>query len=388
MLGDLLFGVGLPPLLASGVLIVAMGLVAGLTFAGERRAVALVGDAAADRRHVDQLKPAPVLVGRVELVQALCSTLRDVGPAQGAINTADPTQGRANVVVLHGAGGTGKTTLATYAAHQVKASYPDARLYIDLRGDDNGVRSTDALEHFLRSLGVTPTEIPGPVGDRAAMFRSLVGPLRALVFLDNAKSTEQIRPLIPAGPGCAVLITSRRRLTIGNISHRGMVRVSLPEEDEALAVLSHYAGRERVLEDPAAALKIVQFCGRLPLALEITGARLSSRPDLTLNRMCARLDDERSRIGELRYDDASLQACLLISYRDLSKEARQILSGISALPRGRLTNWHVAAMGGSALSSNRVVDELMETCMMDASGTSVAGNRYRPADQAIPRIRA
>ncbi|MEU9304612.1 tetratricopeptide repeat protein [Streptomyces sp. NPDC048269] len=371
MLGDLLFGIGLPTKWAVGGMVAAMGSVAVLTFTAERGSDAGRTGAAGDRPDVDQLEPVPVLIGRTTLARALCSMLEDVAPAGAALNTADPAHGRAQVVVVHGAAGTGKTTLALYAAHQVKGSYPDARLYIDLRGDGTApVSSAQALEHFLRSLGVATAEIPRSVGDRASLFRSMAGRLRMLVLLDNAHSTEQIRPLIPSGPGCGVVITSRRALSVGNISHREEIRVSLPEEGEALAVLSHYAGRSRVLEDPAAALEIVHFCGRLPIALRIVGARLQSRADLTLRRMRARLEDERSRLRELAFEDSSLQACLLLSHRDLSDPAQRMLGALGGLPRGRLTEWHVGLVADDAAAATGALDELMETALMEASGNA------------------
>ncbi|MEU7550851.1 tetratricopeptide repeat protein [Streptomyces sp. NPDC044571] len=173
-----------------------------------------------------------------------------------------------------------------------------------------------------------------------------------------------------------MLVTSRRALSVGNSARGRMIRVKLPEEDEALAVLTHYASEQRIQEDPAAALEIVQFCGRLPIALRIVGARLRSRPDLTLRRMCARLKSERSRLRELNDDLESLQACLLLSYRDLSGECRRTLGLLARLPAGRLTDWHLARAGLAEETAVAVADELVETCMMEPAGGDDAGPRY------------
>jgi tetratricopeptide (TPR) repeat protein len=375
MAGDLVFGVLHGKWAVAGW--TASALVAGgLAFVVHRRS-AEARAAEEARPSIDQLPSERDLVGRSVLSQALLQQLEDVQPTRGFLHTAHPAQGQATVVVVHGAAGIGKTTLALHTAHRAKASYPDARLYIDLRGDGDSPRtSAQALEWFLRSLGVASAEIPRSVGDRAALFRSLANPLRMLVFLDNAHSAEQILPLIPAGPSCAVLITSRRALSIGNIARRRMIRVELPEEDEALAVLTHYASEQRIREDPAAALDIVQFCGRLPIALRIVGARLRSRPGLTLRHMCARLESERSRLRELTYDSESLQACLLLTYRDLAQESRCAFGLLACLPAGRLTNWHIARTGLPEGMATAVADELVETCMMESAGGDDAGPRY------------
>ncbi|MGW0295027.1 tetratricopeptide repeat protein [Streptomyces tuirus] len=369
MTGGLVFDIGLSKWWAVGGWTASMMTAAGLTFYAERSSAVETIDRAEGQRYVDQLEREPVFAGRTTLAQALCAALSDVSPADRFPRSGVETQSRASVVVVHGAAGAGKTTLALYSAHQVKRSFPDGRLYVNLRGDGSmPVSAGDALEHFLRSLGIAPTEVPRTVGDRAALFRSLAESLRILVFLDNAHSTEQIRPLIPAGPGCAVLITSRRALSVGNIGHRRMVRVALPESSDALAVLSCWAGEERVREDPATAVDIIQFCGHLPIALKIVGAKLAARPDLTLAMMRTRLEDERHRIRELRDDNESLHACLLLTYEDLSPAGQRLLGAIATLPAGRLTPWHFQLFHEA--DPHHEIDELVETCMVDAAGTA------------------
>ncbi|MFE9629543.1 NB-ARC domain-containing protein [Streptomyces sp. NPDC006463] len=241
------------------------------------------------------------------------------------------------MIVVHGAAGTGKTVLALHAAHRAKGHYPDRQLYVDLQGDADSPRdSGEVLGRFLQDLGAAqgtaPEDIPRRTDDRAARFRSLTNNLRMLIVLDNAHTTERIQPLLPVGPGCSVLVTSRRALSVRNSTWRNPVKVQLPEEEQALAALSAYAGRERVAADPATALEIVQFCGRLPLALRIVGEKLAARDDLTLPRMRARLEDERVRLHGLVYDDLSLRASLSLSFRDLPEPARLAAGLMSSLP--------------------------------------------------------
>ncbi|WP_327136692.1 tetratricopeptide repeat protein [Streptomyces sp. NBC_01340] len=377
MTGDLIFS-ELKDEWALGAFAGAALVVAGLTVFLYRHSaddLAVSVRAGLEERH--QLPPERLLVGREALSSSLIERLRDVPtPASGTL-PADPSAGQAAVTVVHGAAGTGKTTLALYAAHRVKKHYPDGQLYVDLRGGTATPRdSGEVLEVFLRNVGTAQEDIPRSVDDRATRFRSLTNAMRLLIVLDNAHSTEQIQPLLPVGPGCSVLVTSRRSLSAGNITRRHPLKVELPAEDQALEILSAHAGRERVAAEPAAALDIVQFCGRLPLALRIVGGKISAREDLTLRRMRARLEDERARLHELVHENESLQACLSLIYRDLPESARQAFGLMSSLPVGTLTDWHVGRSLPTPAMAGGVCDELVGVGLMEAHRSDDAEPSY------------
>ena len=119
------------------------------------------------------------------------------------------------ILAIGGTAGVGKTALAVQWAHQVAGRFPDGQLYVNLRGYDPGrpVPPTDALAGFLRTLGVAEQDIPVEEADRAARYRSMLAGRRMLVVLDNAGSADQVRPLLPGDPACAVVVTSRDALT-------------------------------------------------------------------------------------------------------------------------------------------------------------------------------
>jgi hypothetical protein len=117
------------------------------------------------------------------------------------------------ICAVAGTAGVGKTALAVQWAHRAAVRFPDGQLYVNLRGydPDRPVASADALASLLRALGVPGTDIPDGVEDRARLYRSRLSGLRVLVLLDNARDAEQVRPLLPGDPGCAAVVTSRRR---------------------------------------------------------------------------------------------------------------------------------------------------------------------------------
>ncbi|HEV7964233.1 MAG TPA: tetratricopeptide repeat protein [Actinoplanes sp.] len=203
-------------------------------------------------------------------------------PAQLPVGTADFTgrteelailDGDAQIMVVSGTAGVGKTALVVHWAHRAAGDFPDGRLYVDLRGFDRTgevVDPADALRGFLDALGVAPHRVPSGLPGQAALFRTVVAERRLLVVLDNARDTEQVRPLLPAGRNVRTVVTSRDRLTalVAEVGAQPL-GLDLPDERQATELFTRRAGRPV----PEAA-GIVAACGRLPLALALVAARI------------------------------------------------------------------------------------------------------------------
>ena len=113
---------------------------------------------------------------------------------------------RSGLVVVHGAAGTGKTSLAVRAAHLLEECFPDGQLLIELEG------STPPLRRLLKDLGVHAEHLPDDVAGQTRLYRSLLAGRRLLLVLDGASSEEEVRALWANVPGCLTIVTSRRRL--------------------------------------------------------------------------------------------------------------------------------------------------------------------------------
>ncbi|MFB7908064.1 BTAD domain-containing putative transcriptional regulator [Kitasatospora sp. NPDC056076] len=248
----------------------------------------------------------PDFTGRTEEVEALTDQLAGAG-------------GRAVVVsALDGMGGVGKTTLAVHTARQVRARFPDGQLFADLRGADRTPPDPGTvLAAFLRALGIAPDQIPPDTGERSALYRSALAGRRVLVVLDNAATLDHVEPLLPGAAGCAVLITSRRRLT--GLAGAHHLRLDTMPPAEALALLTRIVGTERVTAEPEAAEEVVLACGLLPLAVRIAASRLATDPALTLAGLAEGLRHEH-RLAELSDGERTVEATFALSYHRLDPE--------------------------------------------------------------------
>lgn len=179
------------------------------------------------------------------------------------------------VVTVDGIGGVGKTALVTSWAHAHRDDFPDGQLFVDLRGQssDAPVRPTRALSTLISALGVPGQQIPPDLEGRTALLRTVVADRRLLLVADNARSAEQVRPLLPGGPSCVVLVTSRRRLD-GLAIRDDSWRISLGElpRREATALFrAALPGTEH--PDPTTEREVIDLCAGLPLAIRLAAGR-------------------------------------------------------------------------------------------------------------------
>jgi DNA-binding SARP family transcriptional activator/tetratricopeptide (TPR) repeat protein len=287
------------------------------------------------------------------------------------------------ISAIDGMPGVGKSALAIHAAHRVRGCFPDGQLFVDLRGHTPGVEpmsAGDALDWLLRSLGVPQQLIPQDLAERAAFYRERLSGTATLVLLDNAASAEQVRPLIPGLPGCLVVITSRRRLGLGD-AHTFTLGVL--SEDEAIALLHKVAGPGRVREGDPAASELVALCGRLPLALRITAARLRHHRSLGVADVVAQLRDECSRLDYLRDEERSLTAVLDLSYQELPEPERRLFRLLGLVPGPDVDPHAAAALAGTGRAG---AERLLESLLDHALLVQHTPGRYRFHD--LTRLRA
>jgi DNA-binding SARP family transcriptional activator len=308
--------------------------------------------------------PAAVadFTGRADASQLLCSYLM---PARGST--------RVPVLALTGQGGVGKTALALEVAHRVSKEFPDGQLYAALHGTTLQGRSTEnVLESFLRSFGIDPLVIPESADEKTVMFRSRLAERRVLVVLDDVGSFTAVQPLIPGSATCAVIMTTRNRL--GGLPGVRLVEIQEFDHQTSLDLLAKVIGAERVDAEEVAAQRLVELCGRLPLALRIISAKLAARPHWTLRQMVNKLEDGKHRLDELNLDGFSVRNTIAFSYEGLGPPSRRLLARLCMLGPESFPSWVIAPLMDMDIDTAAdVLDDLVTARLVEVrvAGASV-----------------
>ncbi|WP_329529475.1 AfsR/SARP family transcriptional regulator [Streptomyces sp. NBC_01462] len=310
-----------------------------------------------------QLPPdVPMFAGRRTQLSSAAALLPDRGHPETTV-----------IGLISGMAGAGKTTLAVHWAHRIAHRFPDGSLYVNLRGytpSGSRMEPGEAIETFLVALGVAPHAVPEGLDAQTALYRSVLAGRRVVIVLDNALDTEQVGPLLPAAPGCLVIVTSRSPLS-GLVARHGAhpLPLGLLAAEESLELLARRLGEARVHAEPDAGRTIVGLCARLPLALSIVAARAALHPGFRLADIAA----------ELREDDGSLDAfvgdpgtdargAFSWSYHALSPEAAGLFRRLALHPGPDINAAAAAALVG--VSTRQV-----RTLLTELTGASLLTER-------------
>jgi tetratricopeptide (TPR) repeat protein len=263
------------------------------------------------------------------------------------------------LVAICGTAGVGKTALAVHWAHREAGGFPDGQLYINLCGYDTTppVTTSGAVTSLLRSL--LPAGAPIPAGDREqfSLYRSLTADRKLLVVLDNATTPETVRPLIPAGPDCVVIVTSRDAMP-GLVARDGAHRLdlmALPQGD-AYRLLNELVG-DRASADADATRALAERCARLPLALRLAAELAVSRPSASIRTLLDDLDgtDTLDEFDTSDDPQTSLRAVFSWSYQQLRADAARAFRLLGVHPGRSYDAYAVAALMDCSLGEARAL---------------------------------
>jgi hypothetical protein len=268
-----------------------------------------------------QLPPLPEgIIGRAD-------TLREIVAAVTGNPGDHPS---APVVAITGMPGIGATAMAIQAAHAARSAFPGGQLYADV---------TDGAD--ARPVAALARERPGR---------------RVLAVLDGVRDPAQAQALLDAFGGCAVIITSPRRMI--NFPDIRWFEVDPLTPDESMELLEHLLGADRVAADRAGAEWVLSLCGGQPNAIRVAAARLVARPAWKLGAMARQLEEELSRPAVTHDDCLLVEAPFKRAYNQLPDDAARVFRLASMSDDDEVS---VAAVAARAGLPEHVTWALLET---------------------------
>ncbi|GIK56332.1 MAG: regulatory protein AfsR [Chloroflexota bacterium] len=225
-----------------------------------------------------------------------------------------------SIAALVGMGGVGKSVLAAEIAHALQEHFSDGVLWASVAVSE----PTAVLESWAQAYGYDFSRLPD-LENMANAFRGVLAGKRVLLVLDDVVSVSRVRPLLPNSPHCRVLLTTRDQ-DLAHALDAQVWRLAELSPANGLLLLTRILGHERVVAEMEAAGAICDLLQNLPLAVEIIGQRLKSRPRRQLADVIPRLRDEKQRLSELKISDRAVRASFAISYDTLDAQERQMFA--------------------------------------------------------------
>ena len=294
--------------------------------------------------------------------------------------------GVVGIAAIGGMAGIGKTAFAVHAAHRLADRFPAGQIFLPLHGHTPGrqpVDPGDALASLLLTAGVPAAQIPPGTEERMALWRDRLAEQQLLLVLDDAASSEQVRPLLPGAGGSLVLVTSRRHLTA--LEDATAISLDILPPGEAAGLLVQLAGQPGPSPDDSAAGQITRLCGYLPLAIGMMARQLHHHPAWTVAGRAAELAAAVDRLELMATENLSVAAAFNLSYADLPPEQQRLFRRLGLHPGPDVDAYAAAALDGAGLAAaRRGLEVLYDQYLL----TEPAQGRYRLHDLIRAHARA
>jgi predicted ATPase/DNA-binding CsgD family transcriptional regulator len=294
---------------------------------------------------------------------------RELAEVEGLISTS-------RLVTLTGAGGCGKTRLAIQVGNNMSGAFADGVWLVDFVP----LREPELIpQHVAQTFNLHPS----PNQSFHELLLNFARSKQMLLILDNcehliAAIAQLVQELLTTSTGLNILATSRQPLNISGEMIYQVLGLALPLSysvnafnsqdllqydaihllvERARAVSTHF------IITPENAAAIVEICRRvdgIPLALELTSARLKI---LTPQQIAARLDNRLAllaysqRTGHVAHHHA-LQAAIDWSYDLLTPEEQILLRRLGVFDAGFTLGTVESVCTGDGITKEHTLDLL------------------------------
>jgi hypothetical protein len=318
----------------------------------------------------------PNYVDRPEITRPLLIHLLD---------DASAPYGRAMISVVHGLGGSGKTTVARWLIWQlsVRERFRDGQIWITIgREPSNALAITNGIISQLHGVKPQTTEeaakrvLTTLLQDRAILF------VIDDVWYENSLSAEVAKALIVPSPRCHFLVTTRFPQIVSAMQAKDFPLDEM-NLNQAIELTNHVLNRQMNPAEKPLAERLWKAVAGHPLALELAAARI--REGTPWSHLLNALAAEITRLEALQEQDddlfagpvsadarnrrKSVRASLLLSVRYLGRDWQRLFAWLGIFAENSTITPSMAATLWSTdeLTAHRQLRRLREAGLLTAS---------------------
>lgn len=272
---------------------------------------------------------------------------------------------------IDGMPGIGKTALAIRIGHLLTPEFPDAQIYIDCLGFTAGRKPLSQeriLDYLLFTLQIPPQSIPKRLQEKSALWRSVISEKKAVVILDNVKSSQQVEFVIPGKTNSLLLVTSRNK--IEGIQGAYQISLDILSDNESVKLIKNIVGDAANKESVLALSELASYCGNLPLYLQIISENWKRKKFVKLKELLSSLNYIGRRQEGIISESKSIYKIFDLSYNSLSPKERNVFTVMGIYPGSDFTAHTCASMVGLKVSQAiGIIESLYDQSLISLVGS-------------------
>ncbi|TQD88342.1 hypothetical protein C1H46_026086 [Malus baccata] len=262
------------------------------------------------------------------------------------------------MIGILGMGGIGKTTIAKAIYNKFCERFEGKCFLEKVREKKLEILQRQLLSDILQMTKIEVSSVAAGTALVGERFRRL----KVLVIVDDVDDVKQLRELAgnchSFGPGSRIIITTRNERVLKEFAVDEIYREKGMDREEALELLSWHAFRRSCCPSQYLVLarEVVNYCGGLPLALEVLGSTLFEQS----------VDEWGSILDELKMiPRGEIQAQLKISYDGLNDNyKRRIFLDIACFFIGMDKNDVIQILDGCGFYATTGIKVLLDRCLV------------------------